>query len=314
MHYALRNMSMRQNGINIIHVIGLAIAASISGCTGSSSNDGNKDSTVVEEVVQTEFESQFTLKNYVYKDSCEWASVNYDIQVPTNSSLVATKVREAIYDDVVAYASSICEKRVGKYKGSNLVDIAQYCGSQVLDCISSMCETDYLTRVAEERENEGDEDVMVDILPSCAEFRIKQVYETDKIAVFERNVYQYSGGAHGSYMVSSLTFDLSDGKLVEKFLRDGVAGDMQQLLWDGVSSYFQEYEKDFKKAELMDYLLIDTSTIPLPQNAPTPEAEGLRFSYACYEIASYAVGEINFVIPYSKIKPYMTKEARKLIE
>lgn len=304
---------MKQNGIKIIHVIGLAIAASISGCTGSTSNEGDKDSTVVEEVVQTEFESQFTLQNYVYKDSCEWASVNYEIQVPTNSSPVATKVREAIYDDVVAYASKICEKRVDKYKGSNLVDIAQYCGSQVLDCISSMCETDYLTRVAEERENEGDEEVMVDILQSCAELSIKLVYETDKIAVFERCVYQYSGGAHGSYMVSSLTFDLSDGKLVDKFLKDDVEGDMQQLLWDGVSSYLKENDSDFKQSDIMDYLILDTQTIPLPQNAPTPEAGGLRFRYACYEIACYAVGEINFVIPYSKIKPYMTKKAEQLL-
>lgn len=300
-----------------ISVACFAVAMTMAGCTGSSSNDGDKDTTVTEEDKPVKFESQFSLKSYTYEDSCDYASVKYIIQVPINNSDIATKIREAIYDETVSYTSRICNKRINKYNSNNLVDIAQYCGSQALDYISAETETDYLTRLAEERENGADvpeDDSFVDLLPSTSELEINLIYETKKIAVFESNEYSYRGGAHGAYMTSSITFDLNKGTIVRNFLKDDAEKDIQQLLFDGVSSYFQKYEDEFKNADLMDYLLIDTSTIPLPQNSLTPEANGLRFRYSCYEIASYAAGEINFLIPYSKIKPYMTKEAKKLIE
>ncbi len=82
-------------------------------------------------------------------------------------------------------------------------------------------------------------------------------------------------------------------------------------------SYFQEFDTEVNDDEkLKDQLMSvdDINHIPLPSNPPIFTKQGLCFTYQQYEIASYAVGMINFNIPYDKIRPFLTPEAQALID
>jgi hypothetical protein len=43
-------------------------------------------------------------------------------------------------------------------------------------------------------------------------------------------------------------------------------------------------------------------------------AEGVRFDYGAYEIGAYALGMPEVVIPYEKMKPYLTDKVKELLE
>ncbi|MBO6068986.1 MAG: DUF3298 domain-containing protein, partial [Bacteroidales bacterium] len=62
-----------------------------------------------------------------------------------------------------------------------------------------------------------------------------------------------------------------------------------------------------------EYLFLDGDTIPFPVWTPSPTEDGLCFTYQQYEIAAYAMGMPSFVIPYDKVKPYLTPEALDLL-
>jgi hypothetical protein len=63
-----------------------------------------------------------------------------------------------------------------------------------------------------------------------------------------------------------------------------------------------------------DDMLNSPEEIELPANDPALEAEGVRFDYGAYEIGPYALGMPGVVIPYEKMKPYLTEEVKELLE
>ena len=65
--------------------------------------------------------------------------------------------------------------------------------------------------------------------------------------------------------------------------------------------------------ELREQLQIEGDQIPLPAWTPYPTAEGLTFVYQQYEIASYADGMPAFVLSLDELEPFLTPEARKLL-
>ena len=66
--------------------------------------------------------------------------------------------------------------------------------------------------------------------------------------------------------------------------------------------------------DMRSRLMIDGNLIPLPALRPYPTAVGLVFTYQQYEIACYADGMPNFVIPYNNIAAFLTPEARKICQ
>ena len=72
-----------------------------------------------------------------------------------------------------------------------------------------------------------------------------------------------------------------------------------------------QFDPDMSDSEIRDQLFIDGSTIPLPSIEPAPMEKGLCLSYPRYEIASYAAGSVSFIIPYDKVMPFITDNAKK---
>ena len=61
------------------------------------------------------------------------------------------------------------------------------------------------------------------------------------------------------------------------------------------------------------FAFMENGIVPLPSWTPYPGEDGLVFVYQQYEIASYAAGMPSFVIPYDRIQPFLTEEARRIL-
>jgi len=143
---------------------------------------------------------------------------------------------------------------------------------------------------------------------------ITLVTDTTRYAVFNSQNYIYMGGAHGGITgAGCLTFDQTDGHLVEKFLKEGCTEQMQPLLIKGVKSYFAGFDMVMTTEELLEHLFIENDIIPLPQLAPYPAGDGLCFVYQQYEIAAYAEGMPSFVLSAEELEPFLTEEAANLL-
>lgn len=130
--------------------------------------------------------------------------------------------------------------------------------------------------------------------------------------------YAYQGGAHGVTTTFGHTLSRTTGREVVEVIdrTQETADGLQTLLREGLTQYFKDAGEQMggDTLTLADYLLLDDpTTLPLPVGEPWFTDEGLAFIYQQYEIASYAMGRPTFVVPYERIKPYLTAEARTLV-
>lgn len=144
--------------------------------------------------------------------------------------------------------------------------------------------------------------------------KIMKANETPKYITYSVQTYTYLGGAHGSSSWHGVNFNKATGKRLETTIDTTKVKEMQSLLKQGIVEYFHNAgEKNVNKKNLNGWLLIDNDIIPLPGQQPHLTPEGLRFIYGQYEIAPYAVGIIEFTVPYKDVQKYMTREALTLI-
>jgi hypothetical protein len=142
-------------------------------------------------------------------------------------------------------------------------------------------------------------------------FHLDKVHETDKIAVFDSENYIYLGGAHGGITGEGpMTFDKQSGMRLRAFFEPGSEVPMQPLLRKGMLSYFQERMEAAGSTLEMHLHLRDDGLIPLPQWAPMPTADGLKFIYQQYEVTAYVDGMPEFTLTYDEVAPYLLPEAK----
>ena len=147
------------------------------------------------------------------------------------------------------------------------------------------------------------------------EFNLLKDRETDKYVVFLSQDYVYLGGAHGGVTGrGGLTFGKKDGVLVDKMLDPACLDAIQPLLRKGLTKYFSDEDMEITQEELDNYLFLETGVVPFPAWTPYPSEEGLVFTYQQYEIAAYAAGMPEFTVPYADILPYLTPEAKALLD
>ena len=161
---------------------------------------------------------------------------------------------------------------------------------------------------------------------------VVKLTETETFVTFYAEMFGYTGGAHGFATHVGKTFRKSDGKAIgyemeyskesfdakmknQTLFADTKSPKLYALIKDGVKHYFKECQQPIADdSELSDFLQVDNiNRIPLPGNAPYLTEKGVIFCYTQYEIAPYAAGMITFEIPYAKIKPFLTEEAKALI-
>ncbi len=140
--------------------------------------------------------------------------------------------------------------------------------------------------------------------------------ETDSYVTYNSYTYAYLGGAHGSCSDYSFNINKATGKVLLQSVDTTQIQKLQPILHKGVLHYLTTQDPDTQYADstLNEYLFIDNGIIPLPSHTPYLAKDGVHFIYQQYEIGPYAMGMVEFTVPYSDIKAYLTSEALQLLK
>lgn len=150
----------------------------------------------------------------------------------------------------------------------------------------------------------------------ACDISIRKTYDTPRYATYHVDIYKFLGGAHGSTFDYSVNIAKPSGEVIAETVDSLKLKALQPLLRKGVLSYLNEgggYSSKVTDSELNDCLFVENGIIPLPAYAPSLGKDGVRFAYQQYEIGPYALGLVVFTVPYSDIKPYLTKKALECI-
>ena len=262
-----------------------------------------------------------------YEDSTAHADLSIQVELPVaGQGAAADRIRASLVDVMdgqLSHIGSYEEERLfPPYEGStDKTDLLlEYYRGKALESIGKQSQEDYDERVASIEENdgltEGQRKEILDEMPGWEyEFNLLKDRETDQYVVFLSQDYVYLGGAHGGITGrGGLTFGKKDGLLVEKTVDPASLDAIQPLLRKGLTKYFSDEDMEIAQEELDNYLFLETGVIPLPAWTPYPSEEGLVFTYQQYEIAAYAAGMPEFTVPYADILPYLTPEAKALLD
>lgn len=150
------------------------------------------------------------------------------------------------------------------------------------------------------------------------------------------SIYEYDriGIGHGMYTETFCTLDLSSGRTVSNsdLFKAGTADGVKKLLFETMfnDKNYREWNKHINSPEEIEAriegwqspneLLEGTewaeperdTKFKLPEGALTES--GVVFSFQPYEIECWAAGAFHFIVPYSKLTPYLTPYAKHLIE
>lgn len=147
------------------------------------------------------------------------------------------------------------------------------------------------------------------------EVSVRKTYENNAYVTYTTSTYSFLGGAHGSALTYSVNIAKSSADVVEQIVDTTKTLDLQPLLRAGVVRYLKSNgDKNITEKNLGDYLFVENGVVPLPANTPYLAKDGVHFVYQQYEIGPYAMGMVTFTVPYPKIKQFLTKEAKTLIE
>ena len=132
---------------------------------------------------------------------------------------------------------------------------------------------------------------------------VKLLPITDSLITCVTDKYCYYGGAHGSSIRTYDNLDLSSGRVLgfKDIFKEGIELQLRPLLIKGLCTYF-DCQPDSLDQQL---LFVSSAQLPLPVSAPSLTEEGIVFRYQQYEIACYAAGSPEVVIPYSELKGLM---------
>ncbi len=124
-------------------------------------------------------------------------------------------------------------------------------------------------------------------------------YESEHIICIAVNSYLDTGGAHGNSHVNFLNFDKRTGNLLK---REDIIAD-EDAFKSIAKSYFEKATKPLSDDESEQDMFFGEA-FQLPENIGFNE-EGVILLYNIYEIASYAQGVTEFVIPYKEATPFL---------
>ena len=262
-----------------------------------------------------------------YEDSKAHADLSIKVELPVyGQGAAADRIRASlveVMDGQLSHIGSYEEERLfPAFEGdfSKTESLVMYYRDKALEAIGQLSQEDYDERVNSIEENDGLTDgqrkeILADMPGWEYDFSLLKDRETDRYVVFLSQDYVYLGGAHGGVTGrGGLTFGKKDGVLVDKMLDPACLDAIQPLLRKGLTKYFSDEDMEITQEELDNYLFLETGVVPFPAWTPYPSEEGLVFTYQQYEIAAYAAGMPEFTVPYADILPYLTPEAKALLD
>lgn len=124
------------------------------------------------------------------------------------------------------------------------------------------------------------------------------LYQSPQLICIGISSYSYTGGAHGNDRIDFLNFDPETGKLLS--ITD-IVEDMKGFS-NLVETHLEQTIKTEKNESIEDYFFDEE--FKLPESLGFNE-EGIIILYNKYEIASYAQGITEFVIPYEEVDSFL---------
>lgn len=123
------------------------------------------------------------------------------------------------------------------------------------------------------------------------------LYTSPLITTIAISSYLYTGGAHGNDYIKLFNFNNANGALLTPEEVLNLNSDFMNL----AQRYF-ESEVMKKDENIKDYFFGEN--FKLPENMGLNEL-GMIMLYNKYEIASYAQGYTEFLIPFKELEPYL---------
>ena len=271
--------------------------------------------------------SSFETEIFNYEETTDHAELGIEAELPLpGQGAAAERIRTRlieVVDEQLSHVGSYEEDRLfpayeGEANGNEA--LMSYYRDKALEVLGRLSQEDYDERVESIEENDGlSDEERAEILAEMPgwgySFSLKKDRETERYVVFLSEDYVYMGGAHGGVVGRGpLTFDKKDGRQVEEFFEPSSLEAMQPLLRKGLVDYFAENDYEVTPEGLDDILMLDAGFVPFPAWAPFPSDKGMVFTYQQYEIAAYAAGMPNFTLPYEDVLPYLTPEAKALLD
>lgn len=138
------------------------------------------------------------------------------------------------------------------------------------------------------------------------ESSISVLWQTENLLTLWDSGYDYSaGGAHGMPWGFGRTFDLKNLRILT--LDDIITKAGRKAVLKMIIDQLEDEYNDMG-------MLNEPEDIDFPGVDPSLMAKGVAFDYGPYEIGPYALGMPQALIPYDKIKPYLTPEVKELLE
>ena len=225
------------------------------------------------------FETQKTS----FKKKAQGCDVSITVDYPVKANPALLLSSRLYISEIIASSFMIPQKK------NDLDDrhsVINYYGNKIFES----------TRTDRERSNEfqGGMDYEVGII-------IEKSFENDKCVSFSMSGSTFYGGVM-NHLSGSTTFRKTDGEQI-------------QVIENEKSPNLLKLVKQALRDELNDnyeMLTFDENSV-LPKGGIRLTRRGVQLDYDQYEIGPGVLGAISVVIPFNKIKPYMTNEARELL-
>lgn len=124
-------------------------------------------------------------------------------------------------------------------------------------------------------------------------------YQSEDIITISINTYEYKGGAHGNDKIKFLNLNAITGEVLQQSDIIKNTNDFKTL----AKSYFiKSLETEDKDLKIEDFFF--GTPFQLPENIGFSD-DGLVLLYNVYEVASYAQGYTEFVIPFEDAQDFL---------
>lgn len=133
--------------------------------------------------------------------------------------------------------------------------------------------------------------------------------------VIERELYWFMGGAHGITVKKYYTLDISAQKVLslDDFFRESEGAELRNIVIEELRLYSGIKGEVIEEGSPLSQGIFFTGDLPLSRNFfIADEGIGLRWDPA--EIAPYAQGGIEIVLPWKKIRPLLRHDAMEFLE
>ena len=261
-------------------LFGAFVGASLTACSGSGKQQSSADSTQVDccdSIFPVQWDSIHIKTTYYDQQAARsGSSVNVDIlyHYPTNDTTLLTTISKAFFGDAYATMSpkAAIEQYLREVRSEYLfgADSLGFSAKELADMKSELSLSNRIT------------------------------YSDDHIITIQKDLYTYSAGAaHGLHGVGNYSLDRKSKDVISEgdLFIDGYGPELNKVLQRALIKSLGR--KNAQEVEKEDGIYVaDLSS----NDNFRLDAKGMTYTYNPYEIAPYAMGVIEFFIPYEEVR------------